>query len=71
MNEERRWELLLDTEFISSGTEDMVLAGFLDFSDGTMCVCLHGEDSCVSEVSGSSEPQILPDEGWDLDEIPF
>lgn len=68
---ERRWELVLDIDYIFSGTESTVLVGFLEFSDDVMCVCLHGEDLSGVEVCGSNAPRTLPDEGLDLDDIPF
>lgn len=71
MESEARWELVPDTEFIFSGTDTGVLVGFLEFVDDIWCVCLRGEDSSVSEVSESNDLRLLPDEDWDLDEIPF
>lgn len=71
MRSDKRWELVPEDEFIFSGTENMVLAGFLEFSDGTMCVCSHDEGLSDLEVCKSSDLRTLPDEDWDLDEIPF
>lgn len=71
MESEARWELVPEDDYIFSGIPTGVLVGFLEFADDTWCVCLRGEDSSVSEVSGLSDLRLLPDEDWDLDEIPF
>lgn len=71
MEDDRRWELVPDTDFIFSGTDTGVLVGFLEFVDDTWCVCLRDEDSSVSEVSESSDLRLLPDEDWDSGVIPF
>lgn len=71
MGSERKWELIPDDDFIFSGTENTVLAGFLVFSDGAMCVCSLDADSSGLEESLQSEPPRLLGEDSDLDDIPF
>ena len=71
MTEERKWELMSDEEFVFSGTEDMVLAGFFVFSDGNLCVCSHDKELAGLETSMQGDaPKRL---SWDesLDDIPF
>lgn len=71
MENDRRWELVPDDEFIFSGTEDTALVGFLVFSDGAMCVC--SQDGALSgfEESIQSERPRLLEADWDADDIPF
>lgn len=74
MNEEnRKWEIMEDTDFIGSTTPEDALAGYLEFTDGVLLVCLVIEDSSGDSDSGESrsENEAAGDSWVDLDDIPF
>ena len=74
MNEEQgKWQILEDTDFIGSTIPEDSLVGFYEFTDGVLLVCSATEDS-----SGESDLEESPTaiaeviDSWvDLDDIPF
>lgn len=69
----RKWEIMEDTDFIGSTTPDDALAGYLEFTDGVLLVCLVIEDSSGDSdcPANSLESEAAGDSWAGLDDIPF
>lgn len=62
---------MTELDYIFGTPEEAPVAGYLEFTDGSLLLVPVDEEYSGSELSTYGEPQLLPDEGWDSDDIPF